>query len=60
MNGYGKRVNPNSFIEEGIFRDGDYLEATSDGVVSKTNLNDYVDYLNPCIDTVKQAAAKDP
>ena len=53
-------MNPNSFIEEGSFEDGDYMDSSGEGGFTKTNLNDYVNYLNPCIDTVKQAAAKDP
>ena len=36
------------------------MDTSGDGGFTKTNLNDYVNYLNPCIECVKQAATRDP
>jgi len=38
-------VNPNEFIEEGIFRGGCLTDQNNDPSVQKINLNDFVDYL---------------
>ena len=59
LNGQGKRVNPNAFIEEGFFEGGVLKDTQNEYNPAKENWNDYLDSLENHINIVQTAAKKD-
>jgi len=59
LDGQGKRVNPNAFIEEGFFDQGLLKDTQNEYNPQKENWNDYLDSLNNHIKIVETGATKD-